>query len=102
MSAELCPLCKGPMRRTEEGFWCDGCDLGYADGPLDEAQESSTMIASNVGELIEALKTLNPSAKIYTIAPPFDGLRLVEQGDGAILFCRPKEPETKAATVARS
>jgi hypothetical protein len=51
------------------------------------------MIATNVGELIEALKTLNPTARIYTIDPPFDGLRLVEQGDGAILFCRPSEPE---------
>lgn len=60
------------------------------------------MIANNVGELIEALKTLNPTARIYTIDPPFDGLRLVEQGDGAILFCRPREPESKAAPVARS
>lgn len=54
------------------------------------------MIASNVGELIEALKTLNSAARICTIDPPFDGLRLVEQGDGAILFCRPREPESKA------
>jgi hypothetical protein len=54
------------------------------------------MLASNVGELIEALKNLNPKARIYTIDPPFEGLRLVEQGDGAILICRPREPESKS------
>lgn len=56
-----------------------------------------TMIASNVGELIEHLKSLNPTARIYTIEPPFDGLKMVKQSDGAILFCRPREPESKAA-----
>lgn len=55
------------------------------------------MIANNVGELINALKTLNPEARIYTIDPPFDGLRLVEQSDGAILFCRPREPQSKSS-----
>ena len=59
------------------------------------------MIATNVGELIEALKNLDPAARIYTIDPPFDGLRLVEQGDGAILFCRPKESEAKAERVRK-
>lgn len=54
------------------------------------------MIASNVGELIEALKSLDPKARIYTIEPPFDGLRMVTQTDGAILFCRPREPEQKS------
>lgn len=61
-----------------------------------------TMVASNVGELIEILKTLNPKARIYTIEPPFDGLRLVKQDDDTVLFCRPREPELKAAGVSRS
>ena len=60
------------------------------------------MIATNVGELIEVLKTLNPAARIYAIDPPFDGLRLVEQGDGAILFCRPKNPDSKFWLVSQS
>lgn len=60
------------------------------------------MVASNVGELIEALKTLDPAARIYTIEPPFDGLRMVKQSDGAVLFCRPREPELKAGAVSRT
>ena len=59
------------------------------------------MIVSNVGELIEHLKSLKPTARIYTIEPPFDGLKMVEQSDGAILFCRPREPESKATPVRR-
>lgn len=59
------------------------------------------MIATNIGELIRHLETLDPNARIYTIDPPFDGLKLVPQSDGAILFCRPREPESKAAATSR-
>ncbi len=60
------------------------------------SKRRTKMIANNVGELINALKTLNPSARVYTIDPPFDGLRLVEQSDGAILLCRPRKPKSKS------
>ena len=60
------------------------------------------MIAKNVGELIEVLKSLDPSARIFTIDPPFDGLKVVDQENGSFLFCRPREPESKTAPVSRS
>lgn len=55
------------------------------------------MIANNVGELIETLKSLDPKARVYTIEPPFDGLKLVKQDDGAFLFCRPRDPKQNLA-----
>jgi hypothetical protein len=60
------------------------------------------MVASNVGELIEILKQLDPAARILTTEPPFDGLKVVNQGNGSFLFCRPREPELKAAALTRS
>lgn len=46
------------------------------------------MIAKTVAELVEILRTQDQGARIYTIEPPFDGVKLVKQGDGAILFSR--------------
>lgn len=54
------------------------------------------MIATTVSELVSILQTMSPSARIYTIEPPFDGVKLVEQGDGAILICRPRS-ETRGS-----
>lgn len=54
------------------------------------------MKANNVGELVDLLKKMDQTARIYTIEPPFDGIKLVKQGDGAILFCR-----TADASIAR-
>lgn len=59
------------------------------------------MVANNVGELIEILKSLDPSARVFTIDPPFDGLKVVDQDNGSFLFCRPRAPESKSA-VSRS
>lgn len=58
------------------------------------------MIASNVGELIDILKKLDPSAKVLTTEPPFDGLKVVNQKNGSFLFCRPREPESKSAAIS--
>lgn len=60
------------------------------------------MVASNVGELIEILKKLDPAARVLTTEPPFDGLKVVNQENGSFLFCRPREPESKAAALSRS
>jgi hypothetical protein len=57
------------------------------------------MIAKNVGELIDILKSLDPAARVLTIEPPFDGLKIVVQENGSFLFCRPREPESKSAGV---
>lgn len=57
------------------------------------------IVVSNVGELIEALKLFPEDAGIYTMEPPFDGLAIVPQSDGALLFIRPREPERKMAVV---
>ena len=54
------------------------------------------MVASNVGELIALLSSMDKSARIYTTEPPFDGVKLVPQNDGAVLVCRPGEPESKS------
>lgn len=36
---EICPLCQRTMKQTDEGFWCDTCDCGYADSaPITEAE----------------------------------------------------------------
>lgn len=60
------------------------------------------MIASNVGELIDILKKLDPSARVLTTEPPFDGLRVIDQANGSFLFCRPREPESKGAAPSHS
>lgn len=46
------------------------------------------MKAKNVGELATILKQEDQGARIFTIEPPFDGVKLVKQGDGSFLFCR--------------
>lgn len=43
-----------------------------------------------VGQLIAALKQKDPEAKIISPAPPFEGVRLVDQESGAVLICQPK------------
>lgn len=53
------------------------------------------MIAKNVGELVAALKKMDQAARVFTIEPPFDGVKLVDQSDGSILICRPRGPESK-------
>jgi len=60
------------------------------------------MIARNVGELIDILKKLDPSARVFTINPPFDGLKLVDQENGSFLFCRPREPESRTASSSHT
>lgn len=60
------------------------------------------MIASNVGELVAHLKTLDQTARVLSIDPPFDGVKLVPQDSGAILICRPRAPEFKPPSGASS
>lgn len=54
------------------------------------SKRKSLMIANTVGELIGLLQKMDPAGRVYTIEPPFDGLKLVPQGDGAVLFSRPR------------
>jgi hypothetical protein len=74
--------------------------LAYRLAQRSSSKRRKTMIAGNVGELINILKSLDPRARIYTIEPPFDSLKIVEQGDGTFLFCRPREPVSKSQAVA--
>ena len=60
------------------------------------SKRRAAMIAKNVGELIDILKKLDPTARVLTIDPPFEGLKVVDQENGSFLFCRPRTPETKA------
>lgn len=58
------------------------------------------MIATNIGELIEILKTMDPKGTVMTIEPPFDGVKVIPQANGSVLFGRPREPESKCAPVS--
>lgn len=48
------------------------------------------IICSNVGELRAALAKLPPLVGVYTVAPPFHAVELIEQSDGRILITAPK------------
>ena len=42
-----------------------------------------------VSALIEGLSKFDGDARVYTIEPPFHGVRIIRQGDGAVLVCAP-------------
>jgi hypothetical protein len=51
-------------------------------------------IHSSVGELIEALKAVDPNAIPFATEPPFTGVRLIHQADGNVLISPPpREPD---------
>ena len=58
------------------------------------SKRRTMMIAATVGELIDLLKKVDPASRVYTIEPPFNGVKLSKQGDGTILICR-TQPQTK-------
>lgn len=60
-----------------------------------------TMIARNVGELIEILKKLDPSARVLSIEPPFDGVKVMNQGGDSFLICRPRGNPTMNMPLTR-
>jgi hypothetical protein len=49
------------------------------------------IICRTVGELIEALKTLPAETIPYSIAPPFDGVKIVPQTNGYALIAATRE-----------
>jgi hypothetical protein len=59
------------------------------------------MIACTVGELIEVLGGIDRDMRVMTTEPPFDGVKLVLQENGAVLICRPRAPESRCAPASR-
>lgn len=59
------------------------------------------MIANTAGQLIDILSKLDPDTVVMTIDPPFDGVKVVPQGDGKALICRPRAPESKSTPATR-
>ena len=47
------------------------------------------MICKTVAELIAELQKLPPETIPISIDPPFDGVKIVGQENGKVLFCRP-------------
>ena len=60
-----------------------------------QATRRSAMVANTVAEWIAILSKLPPDTVPFTIDPPFDGVKVSVQGDGKILLCRPRIPESK-------
>lgn len=58
--------------------------------------------ATKVSELIERLSGLDPNARVYACEPPFTGVSLVPQGDGAILIAPhgPRDLKAEKASFA--
>jgi hypothetical protein len=53
------------------------------------------MLVRTVEEMIDALKTFEPSAPVISLLPPFTGVRLIEQSDGKVLFATPASDPDK-------
>jgi hypothetical protein len=54
------------------------------------------VVCNTVGELIAALSKIPPETIPIGIEPPFDGIKVVPQTNGKVLFGRPREPESLA------
>lgn len=48
-----------------------------------------TETVNTVGQLIEALKGIDPATVVATMAPPFTGVRLIQQQDGKVIIFPP-------------
>jgi hypothetical protein len=49
------------------------------------------MVVVTVADLIQQLQQVPGTTSIYTIAPPFSGVRVIPQVDGKILLAPPED-----------
>lgn len=53
------------------------------------------MICKTAGELIAALKIIDPETVVFSTEPPFNCVKLVQQGNGKLLICADHESAPK-------
>lgn len=62
----------------------------------------TVMIIRTVGELIKELEKLPSSTIPISLEPPFDGIKLVPQGNGKVLFSSPPCEARAHKSIART